>query len=105
MFKQLHLLKIVDIRKLQIYLFMFKHRNALLPVSCMHYCTTYVRNPYNMRSNHDFVSPPYRTHLREQSISVSGPRLWESLPIALRLCESLNVFKRAVREHFFSMYL
>jgi hypothetical protein len=105
LFKQLHLLKIVDIRKLQIYLFMFKHKNALLPVSCMHYCTTYVRNPYNMRSNHDFVSPPYRTHLREQSISVSGPRLWESLPIALRLCESLNVFKRAVREHFFSMYL
>ena len=58
-----------------------------------------------MRSNHDFVPPPYRTHLREQFISVSGPRLWESLPIALRLCESLNIFKRAVREHFFSMYL
>ena len=63
LFKQLHLLKVLDIRKLQISLFMFKHRNALLPVSCMHYCMTYVRNPYNMRSNHDFVSPPYRAHL------------------------------------------
>ncbi len=70
----------------------------------MQYCITYVHNPYNMRSTHDFVSPQYRTNIREQSISVLGPRLWESLLTALRVCESVNIMKRAARDYFISMY-
>ena len=104
LFKQLHLLKIQDIRKIQIYLFMYKCKNALLPASCMHYCITHVHNPYNMRSNHDFVTPLYRTNIREQSISVLGPKVWESLPIALRVCESFDILKRVIRDYFISMY-
>ena len=83
---------------------MYKCKNALLPASCMHYCITHVHNPYNMRSNHDFVTPLYRTNIREQSISALGPKVWESLPIALHVCESFDILKRVIRDYFISMY-
>jgi hypothetical protein len=83
---------------------MYKCKNALLPASCMHYCIVHAQNPYNMRSNYDFASPSYRTNIREQSIGVLGPRVWESLPTVLRISESLDICKRAVRNYLISTY-
>jgi len=104
LFKQLHLLKIADIRKLQIVLFMYKCKNLLLPNSCLGYCLINNRISYDMRNRQDFLTPTFRTNIREQSISVMGPRVWQLIPIVLLHSESLDILKRAVYNHFLSLY-
>ena len=32
-----------------------------------------------MRQTHYFVTPAFRTVIREQSISIQGPKIWDSL--------------------------
>jgi hypothetical protein len=105
LFKQLRILKLMDIRKLQIALFMFKCLNALLPDSCSQYCIINLRTYYNMRNNHDFLIPNYRTYIREQCISVMGPKVWDSLPQSIRIAERVDLLKRIVINYFISFYI
>ena len=67
----------------------------------MHFCIPYVHNPHDIP--HLVHMTLYDTHILEQSVSALGYHL-ESLPIALRLHESLDISKRAAREYFISMY-
>jgi len=103
-YKQLNLLKLGDIRQLQIVLFMFKSKNLLLPESCIKYCMRKSQHSYNMRNVHYFVAQPFRTSIREHSISVEGPRVWDSLPVPLQASESIEILKRNVTKHFISLY-
>ena len=96
-YKQLNLLKLGDIRQLQIVLFMYKSKNALLAESCMKYCMRKSQHSY-------FVAQPFRTSIREHSISVEGPRVWDSLPVPLQASESIEILKRNVTKHFISLY-
>ena len=65
-YKQLNLLKLNDITQLQIVLFMYKFKHALLPESCMNCCVVNLQHPYNMRNIHYFAAQPFRTSIREQ---------------------------------------
>ena len=79
LFEQLKLLKITDIRRLQILLFMYKCKNKQVPVNCLNLCPLNLNHPYNMRSTNHFIVFPFRTSIREQCISTMGPRSWNSL--------------------------
>ncbi len=103
-YKQLNLLKLCDVRRLQIVLFMYKCKYALLPESCMNYCTINFLHSYNMRNVHYFAVQPFRTSIREHSICVEGPRVWDSLPVPLQASESIETLKRNVTKHFISLY-
>ena len=82
LFLQLRILQVVDIRRLQIAIFMYKCKNLLLPQSCLHYCLLNLRNNlYNMRTSHYFITPRYRTNIREQCISCIGPKIWDTLQV------------------------
>ena len=105
LFLQLKLLKIVDIRKLQILLFMYKSKHKLLPNCCLHYCPLNVNHPYGIRSTHYFLLAPFRTNVREQSISIFGPRIWDSLPHDLQNSASLLSFKTGVSKYLVSFYV
>ena len=52
LYVQLKLLKITDIRKLQISLFMYKCKNRLLPEPCLLHCPVNLNHPYGMRCTH-----------------------------------------------------
>jgi len=54
LFSKLRLLKLVDIHKLQTVLFMFKFKQHLLPVSCMHYFTVNTNRSYVTRNTSYF---------------------------------------------------
>jgi len=103
-YKQLNILKLCDVRRLQIVLFMYKCKYALLPESCMNYCTINFLHSYNMRNVHYFAAQPFRTSIREHSICVEGPRVWDSLPVPLQASESIETLKRNVTKHFISLY-
>ena len=103
-FKQLNVLRLADIRQVQIALFMFEIRNSSLPKCCLLYCSPNLNNYYSMRNVCDFLTPAFRTNIREQSVSVLGPRLWNMLPLDVRSSVSLFCFKKSVRSHLISFY-
>ena len=104
LYKELHLLKMFDIYKLQVILFMYKCKNSFLPDACMHYCVQNVNNFYNMRIHRDFASISFRTNIREQCIRVVGPRFWDSLRTDLRDSGGVLIFKRFSRDYLISLY-
>ena len=78
--KELHLLKLQDIRILQIYQFIFSFENKKLPYKFQEMFTlnSQIHN-YNTRSKHLLHIPPVRTNYRQFSIRYQGPTLFNSL--------------------------
>ena len=74
LFVLLKLLKVTDISRLQILLFMYKCKNKQVPVNCLNLCPLNLNHPYNMRSTNHFILFPFRTSIRGQCISTMGPR-------------------------------
>ncbi len=104
-FRRLDLLQFKDIRNFQLAVFMYKCKHKLLlPKSCFEYCPVNLCHPYEMRCSHYFYAFPFRTSLREQCISVQGPKLWDSLPDVVSSCNSLETFKREVVKFFVALY-
>ena len=105
LYGRLNLLQFKDIRKFQLLVFMFKCKyKLLLPKPCIEYCPVNLYHPYEMRCSHYFYAFSFRTSIRELSISVQGPKLWNSLPDALSNCISLETFKREVVKFFVALY-
>jgi len=81
---------------------MYKTIHKLIPCSCVH-TSINVHHPYNLRKFRDFVSVPFRTNMRMNSISIAGPKAWESLPSVVKLSESLQTFKTQLFIHLLSV--
>ena len=39
-----------------------------------------------------------------RAIAVSAPELWNNLPVEIRSCDNLNLFKHKLKTHLFSNY-
>lgn len=104
LFRRLKLLRLMDIHKFQISLFMFKYKYSVLPASCQHYVKVNVSKHYAVRKSKYFFEPSCRTNIRENSISVCGPRLWNSLPVELQSCTSIGLFKTELSQFYISFY-
>ena len=104
LYKQLNLLKTVDIHLLQTAVFMYKYKNGLLPISCMTYCTVNLHRVHDTRINNYLIFKQFRTTIRERSISIFGPKVWCSLPAGAQESESVEIFKHYVRRYLTSLY-
>jgi len=49
---------------------------------------------HNTRLVHLFNVPHYRTVIRQNSINICGPKLWESLPTEVQNSSSMSGFKK-----------
>ena len=105
LFVKLNVLKIYDVYKLQNALFMFKLKESLVPNCCKKYCIVNQQRVYTTRNPQYFCVGHFRTCIREKSVSVYGPLLWASLPIAIQNCTSLNIVKRDFSALLISSYL
>jgi hypothetical protein len=105
LFHRLNSLKLEDIYKVQVSLFVFKFKCNLLPASCMHYFTYSAPRLYNTRNVCSLLKlNNFRTDIRERSICIDGPRVWNSLPTEIQSCTSIGMLKRAVLQHFVFSY-
>jgi hypothetical protein len=104
LYAQLKLLKIADIRKLHILLFMYKCKHKILPEPCLQLCPVNTVIPYSIRYTHYFVVPTFRTSLREQNISTLGPRFWDTISSDFQNLTSIDLFKRHVSSYLISLY-
>ena len=104
LFQHLKLLKLSDIHKMSVLLYMYKCKNSLLPVYSKQYCFVNVSRPYPTRHFSYFAFCFCRTMVREKCIAILGPKLWDSLPLHLQESFTLCAFKRDIRCYFFSQY-
>ena len=104
-FVRLNLLKLADIHNLQIAIFMFKLKFRQLPTSFHHYASiTNIDRFHNTRHISYFIQIKSRTNIHCHSITVHGPRLWDSLPMTIQQSNVLSAFKSSLHNHYVSLY-
>lgn len=103
-FKEYNILKLVDITKYQIGLFMYRYHYRLLPALFDEYFLKGdAVHSHDTRASHKYRTPGARTRMRQFSIKYSGPPLWESLPPDLRNILVMAHFKTELRQYLLSI--
>lgn len=101
LFKQLNILKLHDVHKFQIYMFMFKCKYKLLPESCLQLVRlNLIESHYNFRKENEFIVSKFRSEIRKKCISVIGPDLWNSLQDPIKSLSLISVFKLRIVSSF-----
>ena len=104
---ELHWLPVQHRIQFKIILLVYKAVNDLAPsyLKELMLCRTSQRT---LRSNgNELLQIPY-SRLKtygDRSFCVAGPRLWNDLPVHLRMCESLTIFKKYLKTYLFNLFL
>jgi Reverse transcriptase (RNA-dependent DNA polymerase) len=105
LFVKFGLLKLEDIHILQTALFLFKFKYKVLPVSCMSYISIASDVHVHYTRKVSYFKPVFgRTKVRQNSISVRGPKLWDSLSPDIQNACNIGVFKRLLSTYLLSLY-
>ena len=99
LFSKLKLLKLDDLYKHQLGIFMYKAANNKLPDS-MSSKLTRIQNihKHNLRNQNSYYIQNIRTNSRKCTINYSGPVFWNALPSKLKQLVSINQFKNKLKE-------
>jgi hypothetical protein len=103
--KQLNLLHLPDIYIFQVLTFMYKVRFNILPQPCLSYFTLNKTSNYNMRNTSYFKLLPYRTNVKQKTISIAGPKLWNTIPTELQDSRNPHQFKSALKSWLIDQYV
>ena len=99
LFKELHTLKLFDINKLDIAVYMFKMLNtqtiALLQQPHHNYPT---------RTHHNIRIPMHNLTIFQHSLSYLGPKTWNALPDQIKDIPSLYSFKKHLKKYIIEQY-
>ena len=96
LFHESKILKIFDIYKLNIGMYMFEDQNR----------GQYVRNhPYSTRNRSHLLPNRANLTICQNSIAVIGPKTWNSIPDEIKDSTSKNSFKRKYKNHLLSAYV
>ena len=92
---------------IKVLLLTYKASNNLAPVYISNLRVRYEPSR-NLRSTDKFLLRIPHTHLKtygDGAFSVATPRLWNALPMHIKLSPSVSVFKNRLKTHFFQSYL
>ena len=101
--KELHWLPVIFRIRYKVLLQVFESLNRMAP--------EYLSDKLTLKSNRGLRSDDKKiivipiSRLKsygDRAFSVAGPTLWNQLPIDIRLCESLDSFKRKLKTHLFT---
>ena len=84
-------------------IFMYKCQNNLVPESITKLYTTVDNiHSYQTRSSDsgDLHVPRVIHSCAQKSISYSGAKIWNDIPVEVRKAQSIYIFKRKLREHY-----
>ena len=94
LFKSLNILNLADINKFQIGQFVYKSLNNLLPRSSSYHVNRYLcDHRYPLRNDLTTKSVAFKCRIRETYIGVSGPKLWNALPLSVVSSLTFLIFK------------
>ena len=103
LFKQLGILKFVDLVKFKTSIIMFKAYHNVLPDSLQKMFTPRVQI-YDTRQKCTFTVHRAHTNVKSMCISIYGVKLWNSLHTDLTNSRSWQVFKKMYKLHIMSLY-
>ena len=90
----------------KILLFTYKALNDIAPGYLKELLHVYVPGRSNLRSSSKFLLTVPRSRLvscGDKSFSVAAPSLWNSLPLHIRLAQSVDSFKKLLKTYLFQM--
>ena len=94
LFSKLRLLNLVDIIKFQTAMFMYKIKYNLMLQRCLHFAAVNnTKHSHNTRKFNYFVEVYFCTSIWASSLSVRGPKVWNSLPSDISDTAYLGGFK------------
>ena len=95
LFLQGDFLKLDDMYRFSVGIYMFKNSNLDI---------FYADHSYNTR-NRDQANPIFqRLTLTQHSIFFNGPTIWNSIPVNIRQSSSLVMFKKQYKKHLIQLY-
>ena len=98
-FKELELLKLSDIRQLELGKLMFSLNHSLLPSKFNNYFSLNKQvHSYATRHVNDFHLPSCRTNLRKFSVSFQGPTYYNTIENDIKEFNSLHLFKTKLKK-------
>lgn len=103
LFINLNALKLEDLVDYKTILFMFKARNYLLPSNIQELFLD-KRGNLCTRQEGNFQQVYVRTSLKSFCISIKGVKLWNSLNLDLKMCKSINKFKKRLKLEIINKY-
>ena len=104
MFKELKILKFVDLLKFKLGIFMYKANNGSLPYKLQSLFTRNVADVYTTRQFNKFNVNFARTCITANCPSILGVRLWNILDKNISQCYYLKKFKKLLKQHFLNTY-
>ena len=103
LFKQLKILNLLDVIKLNTALFVFKSIRNIIP-SPINFEFRLV-NRYNLRNQNNLIIPAHNSRQTELFVHVRGSRLWNNLPIDIRNRPSVSSFKFNLKKMYLETYV
>ena len=102
LFRELKALTLLDINKVNTLVFVYKSLNNVIrsPIDFQYR----IINEYNLRNNQSLVIPLHHTKQTELFVHVRGSRLWNEIPIELRLKPNVNSFKFNLKKYYLDFY-
>ena len=82
----------------------FKSFQGLLPSYLTELLTQYTPNRANLRSGNDefrLTIPRSKLTVGDKAFYAVVPKLWNSLPVSLRSCSTIQQFRKGLKFHLF----
>ncbi len=99
-FKNLKILRLDDLYKLNMSLIMYKYNDRLLPKSLQ---TMFKQNQdfhsYNTRHRSNFSAPKHKSTTYHRSIMQMGPEIWNKIPDEIKKANSINTFRNKYKKY------
>ena len=105
LFSMTKLLKLDDLYKYQLGIFMHKVTHCQLPqnMSSMFLRTDNIHS-HQLRNHNAYYIQQIRTNTRKSTINFSGPKFWNTNPTNLRQLASINQFKKKFKALLLTKY-
>ena len=105
LFKKHNVLNVFDSFKLELGVFMYKHKTKLLPQTFSNYFIKHNQiHRYSTRNSEDYSIQKATKMFSDRSIRVTGPSLWNSLDIKFKHCKTTKHFRNEFKSSLITTY-
>ena len=96
----LNILKITDIFKQEVLIFVFSQFNKLLPEIFENYYVTFsrVHNIATRGNEINFIIPTHNSNMGAKTVKVYGASLWNELSLHIKQCSTIKSFRLQFRK-------
>jgi len=104
-FKKFSILKLSDIYTFQILQIVYKFNNRMLPSAFNDYFNIVSKShSHCTRSSTNLSIPFARTNIRQKTLKITGPLLYNRLSTYIKSAPSVSIFKHNLKHHLISLY-